>query len=75
MADESKSYSSDEKYGLIGKLIEEVKLRRYSYQTGKSYKAQFCHPSVGIWCRYQIHPAIIRAQRFENNADLHACSE
>ena len=37
MADESKSYSSDEKYGLIGKLIEEVKLRRYSYQTGKSY--------------------------------------
>ncbi len=29
--------SSQERYKLIGKLIEEVKLRRYSYQTGKSY--------------------------------------
>src|SRR3989338_1523406 len=37
MVDESKSYSPEEKYKLIGKLIEEVKLRRYSYQTGKSY--------------------------------------
>ena len=27
----------EEGYKLIGKLIEEVKLRRYSYQTGKSY--------------------------------------
>ena len=37
MADESKSYSMEERYALIGKLIEEVKLRRYSYQTGKAY--------------------------------------
>ena len=37
MADEGKSYPPEEKYRLIGKLIEEVKLRRYSYQTGKSY--------------------------------------
>ena len=37
MADGSKSYSPEEKYKLIGKLIEEIKLRRYSYQTGKSY--------------------------------------
>ncbi len=29
--------SSPGKYQLIGKLIEEIKLRRYSYQTGKSY--------------------------------------
>src|SRR3989338_8492791 len=37
MADESKSYSLEERDQLIGKLIEEVKLRRYSHQTGKSY--------------------------------------
>jgi len=37
MVDESKIYSPEERYRLIGKLIEEVKLRRYSYQTGKSY--------------------------------------
>lgn len=30
-------YSPEEKYKLIGKLIEEVKLRKYSFQTGKSY--------------------------------------
>ncbi|MEM4267013.1 MAG: tyrosine-type recombinase/integrase [Candidatus Nanoarchaeia archaeon] len=29
--------SYKERYGLIGKLIDEIKLRRYSYQTGKSY--------------------------------------
>ena len=32
-----KRFSSEERYKLIGKLIEEIKLRRYSYQTGKSY--------------------------------------
>ncbi len=37
MADEGKSYSPEERYRLIGKLIEEIKLRRYSFQTGKSY--------------------------------------
>jgi site-specific recombinase XerD len=37
MANESKGYSSEERYRLIGKLIEEIKLRRYSDQTGKSY--------------------------------------
>ncbi|HIH33863.1 MAG TPA: tyrosine-type recombinase/integrase [Nanoarchaeota archaeon] len=37
MAWEGRSYSPEEGYKLIGKLIEEVKLRRYSYQTGKSY--------------------------------------
>lgn len=37
MANDSKIYSPEEKYKLIGKLIEEVKLRRYSYQIGKSY--------------------------------------
>ncbi|MEM4266220.1 MAG: tyrosine-type recombinase/integrase [Candidatus Woesearchaeota archaeon] len=37
MDDNGRSYSPEEKYELIGKLIEEVKLRRYSYQTGKSY--------------------------------------
>mgnify|MGYP001603825377 CR=1 FL=1 len=37
MANESKNYSPEERYRLIGKLIEEIKLRRYSYQTGKSY--------------------------------------
>ncbi len=37
MVNDSKIYSLEEKYKLIGKLIEEVKLRRYSYQTGKSY--------------------------------------
>lgn len=28
---------SEDNYKLIGKLIEEIKLRRYSFQTGKSY--------------------------------------
>src|SRR3989338_8274845 len=37
MVNESKNYSTEERHRLIGKLIEEVKLRRYSYQTGKSY--------------------------------------
>ena len=37
MATEIKNYSPEERYRLIGKLIEEIKLRRYSYQTGKSY--------------------------------------
>lgn len=32
-----KNLSPEEKYRLIGKLIEEIKLRRYSYQTGRSY--------------------------------------
>lgn len=29
--------TAEERYKLIGKLIEEIKLRKYSYQTGKSY--------------------------------------
>jgi len=37
MSNDNKIYSPEERYRLIGKLIEEVKLRRYSYQTGKSY--------------------------------------
>src|SRR3990167_3303799 len=37
MVNESKNYSTEERHRLIGKLIEEIKLRRYSYQTGKSY--------------------------------------
>ena len=37
MSKEKKSYSIEEQDKLIGKLIEEIKLRRYSYQTGKSY--------------------------------------
>jgi len=37
MEGEGKTYSSEEKYKLIGKLIDEIKLRRYSFQTGKSY--------------------------------------
>jgi len=36
MAEGNISYSPEEKYELIGKLIEEIKLRKYSYQTGKS---------------------------------------
>jgi len=31
------SLSPAEKYELIGRLIEEIKLRKYSYRTGKSY--------------------------------------
>jgi len=37
MAEGNISYSPEEKYGLIGKLIEEIKLRKYSDQTEKSY--------------------------------------
>lgn len=37
MVSEDKRLSPEERYRLIGKLIEEIKLRRYSYQTGKSY--------------------------------------
>jgi len=32
-----KKLTPQERYELIGKLIEEIKLRKYSYQTGKSY--------------------------------------
>ncbi len=31
------TFSPEERYRLIGKLIEEIKLRKYSYQTGKLY--------------------------------------
>lgn len=34
---ETKNLSPQEMYSLIGKLIEEIKLRKYSFQTGKSY--------------------------------------
>ncbi len=34
---DAKKLSSDEKYDLIGRLIEEVKLRKYSHRTGKLY--------------------------------------
>lgn len=37
MNKELKKLSSLEKYKLLGKLIEEIKLRKYSFQTGKSY--------------------------------------
>ena len=37
MGDDNSSYSPEERYKLIGRLIEEIKLRRYSFQTGKSY--------------------------------------
>ena len=37
MQEHSKNYSSEEKYRLICKLTEEIKLRMYSYQTGKLY--------------------------------------
>ena len=36
MADDG-SYSPEERYRIVDKLIEDVKLRRYFYQTGKSY--------------------------------------
>lgn len=29
--------SPSERYKLVGKLIEEIKLRKYSFQTGKAY--------------------------------------
>ena len=32
-----KKLTSQERYRLIGELIEEIKLRKYSYQTGKTY--------------------------------------
>lgn len=37
MGDGSGGYSPEERYQLIGRLIEEIKLRRYSFQTGKAY--------------------------------------
>ncbi len=37
MDPETKKLSPQESYNLIGKLIEEIKLRKYSFQTGKSY--------------------------------------
>lgn len=33
----AKIFSPEERYRLIGKLIEEIKLRKYSYETGKAY--------------------------------------
>ncbi len=32
-----KNLSPEERYKLVGKLIEEIKLRKYSYRTGKAY--------------------------------------
>jgi len=32
-----KKLTPQERYELVGKLIEEIKLRKYSYQTGKAY--------------------------------------
>ena len=37
MVFDAKALSADERYRLVGKLIEEIKLRKYSSQTGKSY--------------------------------------
>ncbi len=37
MAVDLSKLSPSERYGLIGKLIEEIKLRKYSFQTGKAY--------------------------------------
>ncbi len=37
MAGGSESYSAGEAYRLVGRLIEEIKLRRHSFQTGKAY--------------------------------------
>lgn len=37
MNQKTENFSSQESYKLIGKLIEEIKLRKYSFQTGKSY--------------------------------------
>jgi hypothetical protein len=37
MEEDGRNYSSEGRYKLIGKMIEEIKLRRYSFQTGKSY--------------------------------------
>lgn len=37
MKGEGKTYSPEERYKLIDKLTEEIKIRRYSSQTGKSY--------------------------------------
>ena len=34
-----KKFMPQERYRLIGTLMEEIKLRKYSYQTGKSYIA------------------------------------
>ncbi len=37
MTFENKNLTPKERYELIGKLIEEIKLRKYSYRTGKAY--------------------------------------
>ncbi len=37
MAFDPKTLSVEERYRLVGKLIEEIRLRKYSFQTGKSY--------------------------------------
>jgi len=37
MGFENKNLTPKERYELIGKLIEEIKLRKYSYRTGKAY--------------------------------------
>ncbi len=37
MGFENKNLTPQQRYELIGKLIEEIKLRKYSYRTGKAY--------------------------------------
>jgi hypothetical protein len=37
MMNTSQIYSQEERYKLISKLLEEIRLRGYSFQTGKSY--------------------------------------
>ncbi len=39
----NKNLSPQERYNLIGKLIEEIKLRKYSFQTGKTYISVVTH--------------------------------
>jgi hypothetical protein len=34
---EAKILSPEERYRLVGRLIEEIKLRKYSYETGRYY--------------------------------------
>ncbi len=39
MAFDPKALTPEERYALVGRLIEEIKLRRYSFETGKTYIA------------------------------------
>lgn len=57
----TKNLSPEERYKLVGRLIEEIKLRKYSYRTGKAY--------ISVVNRYLKSGLSVREFLLENYSD------